>query len=108
MGAVNAQQHLGLDLTTPTGQAGSGLVHARRARVLPSSANAGSGSLSLQISDASQLRASEYELRYDGANYTLTRQGSSDPAQTFTRRRLPRGRRRRHDDHAGRRRAGRR
>ena len=83
-GAVNAQQHLGLDLTTPTGQAGSDLFTLGAPRVLPASANAGSGSLSLQISDASQLRASDYELRYDGANYTLTRQGSSDPAQTFT------------------------
>ena len=84
VGGASTQQHLGLDLTTPTGQAGSDMFTLGAAQVLPSSANAGSGSPSLRSATRAQLQASEYELRCDGANYTLTRQGSSDPAQTFT------------------------
>jgi flagellar hook-associated protein 1 len=83
-GAVNDQQHLGLDITTATGRPGSDLFAVGAPRVLPAATNAGSASLSVQASDPSQLRASEYELRYDGTSYTLTRHGSSDAPQAFT------------------------
>jgi flagellar hook-associated protein 1 len=83
-GAINAQQRLGLDLSTASGQRGGDLFAIGAPRVLASSANAGTASLSLQTGDARQLRASEYELRYDGANYTLTRLGSGDAPQVFS------------------------
>jgi len=83
-GAVNAQQRLGLDMTTPTGRPGGDLFAIGAPRALAASSNLGSASLSLQAADASQLRASEYELRFDGVNYSLTRLGSTDAPQTFS------------------------
>ena len=83
-GAINAQQHLGLDLTTPGGSPGADLFAIGAPRVLASSANAGNASLSLQTADPQRLQASEYELRFDGTNYTLTRLGSSDAPQVFS------------------------
>ncbi|MBK6866038.1 MAG: flagellar hook-associated protein FlgK [Ideonella sp.] len=83
-GAINAQQHLGLDLSTATGRPGADLFVIGAPRVLNASTNAGTASISLVTSDAGQLLASEYELRFDGANYTLNRLGSSDAAQTFS------------------------
>ena len=83
-GAVNTQQSLGLDLTTPTGRPGTDLFAVGAPRVQPASTNAGSAVVNIAAADAKALRASDYELRFDGSNYTLTRLGSSDPAQTFT------------------------
>lgn len=92
-GAVNDQQALGLDLRSPAG-AGAAIFGTGAAVVQPSSNNAkdafgnpvasfvdGSGvrrpTVSFTISDASQLRASSYEVRPDPAtagNYLVTRQ----------------------------------
>lgn len=83
-GAVNTQQSLGLDLTTPTGRAGTDLFAVGAPRVQSASTNVGNAVVNLATADAKLLRASDYELRFDGSNYTLTRLGSSDPAQTFT------------------------
>ena len=83
-GAINAQQHLGLDLTTPTGQPGGDLFVLGAPRVLPSTTNTGNAELNVHVSDPRALQASEYELRYDGSNYTLTRLGSSGAPQTFS------------------------
>ncbi|MBE2244059.1 MAG: flagellar hook-associated protein FlgK [Burkholderiaceae bacterium] len=83
-GAVNTQQSLGLDLTTPTGRQGTDLFAVGAPRVQPASTNAGNAAVTLGTADATLLRASDYELRYDGSNYALTRLGSSDPVQTFT------------------------
>jgi flagellar hook-associated protein 1 len=83
-GALNAQQHLGLDLTTMAGRPGGDLFAVGAPRVLSGSGNAGSAVVALQTADASKLQASDYELRFDGSDYTLTRLGSQDPAQTFT------------------------
>lgn len=80
-GAVNAQQRLGLDLT---GQPGGDLFALGAPRVLPATTNAGTASLDLQVSDPRALEASDYELRFDGSNYTLARLGSSDATQTFS------------------------
>jgi flagellar hook-associated protein 1 FlgK len=82
--ALNEQQHLGLDLTSPAGRPGGDLFAVGAPRVLPASGNSGGAVVSVQLSDARQVQASDYELRFDGSNYTLTRLGSPDPAQTFT------------------------
>jgi flagellar hook-associated protein 1 FlgK len=70
--AVNRQQSLGLDLLQPAG-AGAPIFAAGAARVLPAATNArdASGAFvsnpTLAIADASQLQASDYELRADPA-----------------------------------------
>ena len=74
-GAVNTQQSLGLALGQPAG-AGAPIFSVGAARVLPASGNAGSAALSLTVSDASKVQASDYAMSFDGTNYTLTR--SSD------------------------------
>ena len=71
-GSVNLQQSLGLDLGQPAGQ-GAAIFSVGPARVLDAAGNAGSASLSLTVSDATQVQASDYALEYDGANYSLTR-----------------------------------
>ncbi len=77
-GAVNQQQALGLNLQVP-GQAGGPIFSVGAPEVLPSSRNSGAGvsTVSLQILDASQLQASDYDLRAlpGGAagEYLLTR-----------------------------------
>ena len=83
-GAVNAQQHLGLDLTTPTGREGQDLFTIGAPRVLAASSNVGNADLSIATADPAQLQASDYELRFDGSNYTLSRLGGGDAPQTFT------------------------
>ena len=78
---LNDQQALGLDLRNPPG-AGAPLFAFGAALAVPSQNNARDaagnliGSASLAIADATQLQASEYELRSDPANagqYLLTR-----------------------------------
>jgi flagellar hook-associated protein 1 FlgK len=78
---VNEQQALGLDLRTPPGS-GAPLFEVGTPTALPSASNgrdaAGNfiASVSMTVADASQLQASEYELRTDPANagqYLLTR-----------------------------------
>lgn len=68
--AMNAQHRLGQDLN---GNPGGNLfsIPAPVARAL--STNTGSGALGVTIADAGALSASDYDLRYDGTNYTLTR-----------------------------------
>jgi flagellar hook-associated protein 1 FlgK len=83
-GAVNAQQHLGLDLTTSTGREGQDLFAVGAPRVQTATTNAGNAVVTIGAADATQLRASDYELRFDGSDYTLTRLGSMDAPQAFT------------------------
>ena len=71
-GSVNLQQSLGLDLGQPAGQ-GAAIFSVGAARVLDAAGNAGTASLSLTVSDSTQVQASDYALEYDGANYSLTR-----------------------------------
>ncbi len=71
-GSVNLQQSLGLDLGQPAGK-GAAIFSVGPARVLDAASNAGSASLSLTVSDATQVQASDYALEYDGASYSLTR-----------------------------------
>jgi len=82
-GALNAQQHLGLDLTTANGAAGGDIFAVGAPRVLPASGNTGTAALRVQTADPTALQASDYEVRFDGSNYTLTRLASQDAPQTF-------------------------
>ena len=63
---VNEQQALGLDLR---GIAGTDMFSLGSPQVLTTS----SAVLSVDIADTSALTVSDYRLRYDGTNYTLTR-----------------------------------
>ncbi|MEO8122426.1 MAG: flagellar hook-associated protein FlgK [Burkholderiales bacterium] len=83
-GAVNTQQSLGLDLTTPTGRPGADLFAVGAPRVQSASTNTGNAVVNIGAADPSQLQASDYELRFDGSNYTLTRLGNLEAPQTFT------------------------
>lgn len=71
-GAVNTQQSLGLDLSQPSGP-GAPIFSVGAGRVLAASGNSGTATLSVTVNDASKLQASNYELSFDGSNYTLTR-----------------------------------
>ncbi len=84
-GALNRQQSLGLDLGQPAGR-GAPILATSDARVLPSSSNAGSAQLSASVTDPAQVQASNYELLFDGANYSITRQpaGQAVTGSPFT------------------------
>ena len=71
-GSVNTQQSLGLDLGQPAG-AGAPVFAVGAPRVLAASTNAGTAGLSVSVTDASKLQPSDYELQFDGSQYTLTR-----------------------------------
>lgn len=76
-GRLNQQQALGLDLRQPAGP-GAPIFALGAPRVLPAQNNtaAALNSVSLTIADATQLQASDYELRGDPATpgqYILTR-----------------------------------
>ncbi len=71
-GAVNQQQSLGLDLGQPAA-AGGPLFAVGGPRVLGAQANTGSASIGLTVSDFTQVQASDYELRFDGSDFSLTR-----------------------------------
>ncbi|MFZ9406785.1 MAG: flagellar hook-associated protein FlgK [Burkholderiaceae bacterium] len=69
-GAFNDQQARGLDAT---GQAGQPLFAFGQPGVVPAAGNTGSASPQVSISDASMLKASDYSLNWDGAQYNITR-----------------------------------
>jgi flagellar hook-associated protein 1 FlgK len=64
---LNDQQALGLDLRQPAAT-GSPLLELAAPRVLPSTLNTGAGSVTISVTDARQLQASEYMLRTDPNN----------------------------------------
>ena len=74
-GKVNTQQSLGLDLGQPSGP-GAPIFSVGAPRALAASTNGGSAAFSVSVNDAAKLQASDYELGFDGSNYTLVR--SSD------------------------------
>ena len=84
-GAVNLQQSLGLDLGQPAGR-GAPILSVTGARVLTASDNAGSAQFSASVSNAAQVQASDYELRFDGSNYGLSREpdGQAVTGSPFT------------------------
>jgi flagellar hook-associated protein 1 FlgK len=67
---INQQNQMGQDLN---GALGANILNAAPPLVNGSAANAGSGSVSATISSVSALTASDYQLKFDGANYSLTR-----------------------------------
>lgn len=74
-GSLNEQQSLGLDLRQPAG-AGAAMVAVGAPRVLASSGNSGPSPVTITVTNARQLQASDYSLRADPANagqYLLTR-----------------------------------
>jgi flagellar hook-associated protein 1 FlgK len=84
-GALNQQQSLGLDLGQPAGR-GAPMLSISGARVLPAWSNAGTAQLSAAVSDPAQVQASDYELLFDGANYSITSQpdGQAVTGSPFT------------------------
>ena len=71
-GSVNRQQSLGLDLGQPAGR-GAPVFAVGAAQVLDAVSNAGSARLSLAVTDATQVQASDYAIDFNGANYQITR-----------------------------------
>lgn len=62
---LNDQQALGLDLTN---RAGGAMLSVGAPRALAANANTGSGTVGVTIDNASQVRASDYELSLDSAS----------------------------------------
>lgn len=71
-GAINQQQSLGLDFGQPPGS-GAALFSIGAPRTLAATSNSGDAAFSLAVSDFTQVQASDYEMRFDGASYSLTR-----------------------------------
>lgn len=71
-GAMNQQQALGLNLGQPASM-GSPLFSVGAPKSLPASSNSGNAVLNVAVSDFTHVQASDYEVRYDGANYNVTR-----------------------------------
>lgn len=82
----NVQHQLGMDLNNQIGGLFFGDINspvAEAQRVSASLDNAGAASLSVTISDVSALTADNYELRFDGANYSLINASSDTTIATF-------------------------
>lgn len=67
---MNEQHQLGIDLN---GAAGTDLFKVSQPIVNAASTNTGSGTLSVGITDASDMQQSDYLVSYDGSNYGITR-----------------------------------
>ncbi len=68
--SINQQNQMGLDLN---GALGGKLLNEAPAAVSANAANTGSGSLTAVNTNVSAMTGSNYQLKYDGTNYTLTR-----------------------------------
>jgi flagellar hook-associated protein 1 FlgK len=87
--SVNQQNQMGLDLR---GVAGGNIFTVSTPQVISNANNSGTASVLATISDVGALTTSDYELRYDGANYrvvrlsdnTVTSLGSPALPATFT------------------------
>lgn len=75
---VNAVQSRGVDAD---GRVGEPLLAIGEPRVTGATANTGAGQFNVQIADARLLQASDYELGFDGAQYTLTRLSDGERRQ---------------------------
>jgi len=67
---MNEQNQMGLDLN---GAAGGNIFNVGAPRVENGTKNTGSAVAFAAISDVTQLTTSDYQLRYDGATYTMVR-----------------------------------
>ncbi|WP_281718941.1 flagellar hook-associated protein FlgK [Pandoraea apista] len=70
-GTFNAQNKLGLDLY---GQLGGDFFTVPSPTIVANTSNSNGAVLNSTITDASKVTASDYNVTFDGANYTLTRQ----------------------------------
>jgi flagellar hook-associated protein 1 FlgK len=77
--SFNAQHTLGVDAN---GQAGTDFFNVPTPTVQNATTNTGTAAIAGTITDASALSTSDYNLRYDGTNYTLTKL-SDNTTQTF-------------------------
>ncbi|MEW6119162.1 MAG: flagellar hook-associated protein FlgK [Pseudomonadota bacterium] len=77
--SFNAQHQAGFDLA---GVAGGAFFSTGSPVVGPNGTNTGTATLTATIADAGALTTSDYQLQYDGTNYTLTRL-SDDSTTTF-------------------------
>ncbi|MFA7504068.1 MAG: flagellar hook-associated protein FlgK [Burkholderiaceae bacterium] len=68
--AYNTQQSLGLD---QNGMAGADVFRTGAVNSLGAGSNTGNAEFTARVVDGGQLRASDYELTHDGANYQLRR-----------------------------------
>ncbi|VVE66158.1 flagellar hook-associated protein FlgK [Pandoraea anapnoica] len=75
-GTMNAQNQLGLDLY---GQLGGNLFTVPNPTIVANTKNSNGAVLNSTITDASKITASDYNVTFDGTNYTMTR--SSDGAK---------------------------
>lgn len=71
---MNEQNQMGLDLS---GAAGGNIFNVGAPRVETGIKNTGTAVASATISDVTQLTTSDYQLRYDGANYSMVRLSDS-------------------------------
>jgi flagellar hook-associated protein 1 FlgK len=69
-GAFNAQQALGLDAT---GVAGQPLFALGAPSAVGAAANVGNAQFGIAIADSKALKASDYEIGFDGTQYAVTR-----------------------------------
>jgi len=74
---VNAAQAKGLDLK---GEAGAPMFQIGQPDVLANANNRGNGvaTATINLDAASALRAADYDIRFDGSNYTVTRQPDNE------------------------------
>lgn len=72
--SINQQNQMGQDLN---GAQGANLFNAASPRVSPGANNTGSGAVTATISSVSSLTTSDYQLKYDGLNYTMLRLSDS-------------------------------
>jgi flagellar hook-associated protein 1 FlgK len=79
-GTFNEQHQLGQDMH---GNLGGDFFTVPSPMVTPSIKNTGNAAIAADITGFNNLTASDYSLRYDGANYTLTRLDDGT-TQTFT------------------------
>lgn len=74
----NARQAQGIDAT---GAAGQPLFALGQPSVLTQAGNAGSAQMTASLADAAALQASDYQLAFDGSQYTLTRLSDGQTSQ---------------------------
>lgn len=68
--SINSQNQLGVDMN---GAPGGNILNAAPPRVDKGALNTGTASITAAISNVAALTTSDYQLKFDGANYTMTR-----------------------------------
>jgi flagellar hook-associated protein 1 FlgK len=71
---INAQHRQGMDLN---GQLGGDLFSLPAPQAFPANGNAGNATLTASIADVGALQASDYTLKSDGSNWTVTTAGGN-------------------------------